>query len=329
MVEASRFIAGSTRKSGYFPAGDDDQPIWLDDMRCNGSESGLLECRSRRSESGRVGCRHYEDVGIRCVKPNAPWIADIEFNGPPGDDQYDRGETVEVTLVWNEPVDVTVPQDGEAPTLWLRYGFPSTGYTATYASGSGTDRTVFTYTVLDSTSYIRVMPDAVRERDARITSVATGVEANLSHGHYLDRSARDSHQGDPARIVSQPTFNEPGPDGLFEPGEALEVTLNFSEDVLVDTLGGRPTLLVNLGGAEERVALYRRGRGTSQLLFLLPPHGPGRLSQLRRGLGKFPVFERRHHTGRAPRAQCVPGPPESGVHVTSRDNSKCRDRPRS
>ena len=210
VVDASRFNAGSGRSTGSFPGGDDDQPIWLDDVQCNGSESDLLECRHRRSESGRVGCRHYEDVGIRCVKPNAPWIADIQFNGPPGGDRYDTGETVEVTLVWNEAVDVTVPQDGQAPTMWLTYGTESSRYTATYAGGSGTDRTVFTYTVRDSTDYIRLLPDNVRERDARITSVATGVEANLSHGNYLDRSERDSHQGTPARIVSEPAFNDPG-----------------------------------------------------------------------------------------------------------------------
>ncbi len=267
VVDASRFNAGSGRRAGFFPAGDDGQPTWLDDVRCNGSESDLLECRHRRSESGRVGCRRYEDVGIRCVKPNAPWIADIQFNGPPGGDRYDTGETVEVTLVWNEAVDVTVPQGGQAPTMWLSYGLESTRYTATYARGSGTDRTLFTYTVRDSTDRIHLLPDRVRARDGRITSVATGVEANLSHGYYLDRSERDSHQGEPARIVSDPVFNDPGDDGLFNSGEALEVTLKFSEDVLVDTLGGRPTLLVTLGGTEERVALYRRGRGTSQLLF--------------------------------------------------------------
>ena len=270
VVDASRFNAGSDRRSGTFPAGDDGQPTWLDDVRCNGSESDLLECRHRRSESGRVGCRRYEDVGIRCVKSNAPWISDIEFNGPPGGDRYDTGERVEVTLVWNEAVNVTVPQNGEAPTMWLTYGPEPSRYTATYAGGSETDRTVFTYTVRDATDYIRLLPDRVRARDGRITSVATGAEANLSHGNYLDRSERDSHQGTPARIVSEPAFNDPGPDGLFTAGEALEITLKFGEDVLVDTLGGRPTLLVTLGGTEERVALYRRGRGTSQMLFSYP-----------------------------------------------------------
>ena len=270
VVEARRFNAGSTRRAGTFPAGDEDQPIWLDDLRCSGSESDLLECRHRRSETGHVGCRHYEDVGIRCVKPNAPWIADIRFNDPPGGDRYDTGETVEVTVIWNEPVNVTVPQGGQAPTMRMSYGPGSTAYTATYARGSGTDRTVFTYTVQDPTTYIHLLPDAVRERGGRITSVATDVEANLAHGYYVVSGVQRFPSGTPARIVSLPTFNDPGPDGLFEAGETLEITLSFSEDVEVKTQGGSPTLLVTLGGTEQRVALYRRGYGTSQLVFSYP-----------------------------------------------------------
>ena len=270
VVDARQFNAGSTRRAGSFPAGDEDQPIWLDDLRCHGSESDLLECRHRRSETGHIGCSHYEDVGIRCVKPNAPWIADVRFNDPPGGDRYDTGETVEVTLFWNEPVTVTVPPGGEAPTMDLSYGPGSTRYTATYARGSGTDRTVFTYTVRYPTTYIHLLPDRVRARDSVISSVGTDTEANLAHGYYVVSGNQRFPEGEPARIVSLPVFNDPGPDGLFNAGETLEITLSFSEDVEVKTQGGSPTLLVTLGGTEQRVALYRRGYGTSQLVFSYP-----------------------------------------------------------
>ena len=199
------------------------------------------------------------------MKPNAPWISDIEFNGPPGGDRYDADEIVEVTLVWNVAVNVTVPPGGEEPTMWLTYGIESTRYTATYDSNSNTDtdRTLFTYTVQDPTDYIMLLPDRVRARDGSITSMETDIEADLSHGYYLDRSERDSHQGEPARIVGDPTIDGPGADG-FHPGDTVEITLEFSEDVLVDTLGGTPTLLVTLGkqgSTEQRVALYRGAGG--------------------------------------------------------------------
>ena len=41
-------------RNSLFPMGDEDQPIWLDDMRCDGGESNLLECRSRSTRGGEA-----------------------------------------------------------------------------------------------------------------------------------------------------------------------------------------------------------------------------------------------------------------------------------
>ena len=38
-------------------------PIWLDDLRCTGSENSLLECDS----SSQHNCRHSEDAGVACT----------------------------------------------------------------------------------------------------------------------------------------------------------------------------------------------------------------------------------------------------------------------
>ena len=38
--------------------------IALDDLRCNGSESRLIDCPHRGL--GRYDCRHSDDVGVRC-----------------------------------------------------------------------------------------------------------------------------------------------------------------------------------------------------------------------------------------------------------------------
>ena len=40
-------------------------PIWLDDLRCTGSESRLSSCR--HNGWGRHNCRHREDVSISCT----------------------------------------------------------------------------------------------------------------------------------------------------------------------------------------------------------------------------------------------------------------------
>lgn len=44
--------------------GDVNGKIWLDDLKCKGSEGKLAECR--RKYWGSHYCHHSEDVGIRC-----------------------------------------------------------------------------------------------------------------------------------------------------------------------------------------------------------------------------------------------------------------------
>lgn len=43
---------------------DGNSKIWLDDLRCKGSERTLVECR--RTGWGIHDCHHSEDVWIRC-----------------------------------------------------------------------------------------------------------------------------------------------------------------------------------------------------------------------------------------------------------------------
>ena len=43
---------------------DGNGSIWLDEVRCSGSESRLASCRSFRTV--RYDCRHSEDAGVRC-----------------------------------------------------------------------------------------------------------------------------------------------------------------------------------------------------------------------------------------------------------------------
>ena len=50
--------------NAYFGAGNEDQPIWLDDVDCYGSESIITECFS--SPLGQHNCRHTEDAGVKC-----------------------------------------------------------------------------------------------------------------------------------------------------------------------------------------------------------------------------------------------------------------------
>ena len=43
---------------------DGSGTIWLDNLRCSGSETNILTCP--RNSLGNHNCRHSEDAGVRC-----------------------------------------------------------------------------------------------------------------------------------------------------------------------------------------------------------------------------------------------------------------------
>ena len=258
-------------RTAYFAPGTEEQEIVLDDLNCNGDESGLLECPSGQPGPGFHNCRHSEDVGLRCLKvgQSPPWIVDVEFSDPPGGNgTYDAGETLEATLVWSEPVTISTPSGGLLPKVWVVYGSGASGHTdiAEYASGSGTARTVFRHTLTSgSHSLVGVSYNSLRVRDGSIVSLESGLDAELGHSSYY--SAQSENQAEAVTIIGVPTFNGPGPDNSWGAGEAVEVTFIFSRPVQVDTTGGAPSLPVLLSGTATRQALYLRGSGTRQLVF--------------------------------------------------------------
>ena len=68
-------------------------------------------------------------------------------------------------------------------------------------------------------------------------------------------------------IEGSPALSEAGPDGEWTTGEAVQVTLTFSEEVNVGTTGGTPSIGIELGGTEARSAPYASGSGTTDLVF--------------------------------------------------------------
>ena len=103
-----------------------------------------------------------------------------------------------------------------APKVWVAYG-THLGK-AEYASGSGTDRTVFSHTLkAGSHSLVRVTYNTLQERDGSIVGVAGGMSAVLGHSSYS--SGQSGNQAEAATIIGAPVFNDPGPDNAWARGE--------------------------------------------------------------------------------------------------------------
>ena len=47
-------------------------PIFLDDIKCSGSEENIFNCPQRRLLDNN--CQHSEDVGIQCVDEGMPLL---------------------------------------------------------------------------------------------------------------------------------------------------------------------------------------------------------------------------------------------------------------
>ena len=61
------------RPASEYDEVSDDVNIWLDNLKCRGTENSLMECRHRGW--GISNCNHYEDVGVVCKNDSIPTAA--------------------------------------------------------------------------------------------------------------------------------------------------------------------------------------------------------------------------------------------------------------
>ena len=205
----------------------------------------------------------------------APSVTGVAVSSAPAaGDTYVLGETVRVTVSFSEAV--TVDTAGGVPRLAIDMDPAEWGQKwASYESGSGTASLTFAHVVIEpnfSSQGVAVLADSLEPDGGTITSVGSGVAAVLAHSGLGHDPA---HKVDWQRSASAPSVtavaivSEPSGDGIYALDESIQVRVDFSEPVAVDTAGGVPRLAIDMDPAEwgQKWASYESGSGTASLTF--------------------------------------------------------------
>ena len=244
--ERSEPHAGRFRKS-YFGAGTG--PIWLDDLLCDGDESSLLDCmvasgRRARDTIGVHNCKVTEIVGVRCMAAGDPLkphvVSGPEVTHPGADVRYEPGDTLRVTMTFNEAV--VVDSSGGTPTvdLYLGSGSEPPGRSAPLVDGSGTKLLGFEYRVASedgSFDELRLAADSLATNGGTIRN-ADSLDAILAHGSAVEPLERFLQS--PTLSVSDATARE-GAQLRFEVSlsypAATEVSVSYGTEEGTATAG--------------------------------------------------------------------------------------------
>ena len=193
-------------------------------------------------------------------------VTSVSLGSPPTGDVFERGDTIKVTMVYSDSVDVT-----GVPTAWLKLT-SATHRPALYASGTGTDTLEFRYVVEaadNDSDGLSLYGNAIQLtgnstiREAGTTTAAfhdtpwpyTGPDAIAnSAGHKVAGAVR----------VARMTLGSPPTGDTFERGDTIKVTLEYTDSVDVT---GVPTVWIRIGSQPFNAATYLSGSGTSSLEF--------------------------------------------------------------
>ena len=194
----------------------------------------------------------------------APSINGIAITSTPGSDQtYGVGEKIQARVTFSESVKVT-----GTPQLTLKIG---TAYkNAAYTAGRDTASLVFDYTVATGD----VDTDGISIDAHQLSGTITDVASNPGDLTNTTLTTQATHKVDaapntpitdivPPTISSLAITSTAGSNHTYTFGEAVQITVTFSETV---TVTGTPQLTLKIGTAYKD-ASYTNGSGTSKLVF--------------------------------------------------------------
>ncbi len=194
-----------------------------------------------------------------------PGVASLSIGSPVAGTTFERGETIEVSVVFSRPVDV-----GGTPQLAL--GIGSATRQADYASGTGTDTLVFRYVVAAGDADadgISIAASALALSGGTI-KVAGGVldaTLGLGAGVVVTNSAGHKVAGGTFTTpsVSAVTVSSaPASASTYQLGESIEVKVAFSRPVAVT---GTPRLALGIGTATRQADYDSASSSADTLVF--------------------------------------------------------------
>ena len=181
-----------------------------------------------------------------------PGVTGLAIGAPTVGDTFERGETIEVSLVFNRSVDVT-----GVPRLALTIG--SATRQAGYASGTGTDTLVFRYVVASGDADadgLSIGASALALNGGTIRVAGGTLDATLGLGaSAVTNSAGHKVAGGTftTPAVSAVTVSStPASASTYQLGEQIEVKVAFGRPVAVT---GSPRLALTIG-TQTRQASY-------------------------------------------------------------------------
>ena len=199
-----------------------------------------------------------------------PNIVSVSVTSNPGvDGVYSGGDTIEVTVEYDEPVFVEAQ-----PTLALQVG--SESREAPYRGGSGSNRLAFTSRVWDGDLADDgiVLPENGLAGGAGITDV----DGNIAQSNYEAPGRQPLHRVDGVgpQVVGVGIVSTPPSGGSYGEGDMVAVEVRFNEDVYLTgpganmPIGGLPQVdSEQMGGGGQRVATAVESRERS-ILFRFP-----------------------------------------------------------
>ena len=188
----------------------------------------------------------------------------VKLTSKPGEDyRYVTGNSIKVTVTFDEAMKV----EG-APSVKLMVG--TTQREARYESGTGTPALVFAYAVGANDRD----DDGVGVVADSLAGTVTDLAGNSVEGEFGEVEGGSRHRVNPPDwpfVESVSITSDPGADGHYVEDDVIEVTVEFSEPVLVIVHGSqnhhRPWLALEIGGRRTHAVLWGNTGTAKKLVF--------------------------------------------------------------